>query len=534
MSSAALAITALPDTPAPTPTPRRAVRVGDVFGRWAVLAPAETRPDKHRRWRCRCGRCGAERDVLALSLLAGTSRSCGCWKADKLRRHGLHGHPAYRCWRSMIVRCYDRRHRDYAWCGGRGVTVCRGWRESLAAFLADVGVPPSPGHVFGRADFSGGYRCGRCQECLDNGLAANWGWFTPEEVALRKSQSRKLSCDGETHTLTGWSRRTGLSRGAISLRLARGLTVAEALHRPRRGSPPGTGDTGRGREQARVERFPAEAADPIRTSQRQDLSGMPFGGLRVTGPPVRKGRHVRYLCRCDCGRTVTAYGYELLRGLVDACGRCRNGRRPAVGSLPAVGPRPGADRGRGRDRARVAREFVGLADLVALVLRLHTAGRLGPNHLAAELPCGVDRARRLLLRPDLLAALSAVCPDAHAALQSRIRLYAGRPAASRCRRAWKGSRQELAECKAQGLDPAEWVEDFCGPADLPESPTDAVPGSEEKIAVLAARYARREALHHPLDAGAYSPLASDLPPGPEPPRVETADERRRRLLGPCE
>ena len=36
-------------------------------------------------------------------------------------------------------------------------------------------------------------------------------------------------------------------------------------------------------------------------------------------------------------------------------------------------------------------------------------------------------------------------------------------------------------------------------APLPESPTDALPGSEAKIAILAERARRREALFHPQD-----------------------------------
>lgn len=42
--------------------------------------------------------------------------------------------------------------------------------------------------------------------------------------------------------------------------------------------------------------------------------------------------------------------------------------------------------------------------------------------------------------------------------------------------------------------------DFNGPAQLPEEPTTAIPGSAEKIAILTERVQRRQALHHPLDA----------------------------------
>jgi hypothetical protein len=42
-------------------------------------------------------------------------------------------------------------------------------------------------------------------------------------------------------------------------------------------------------------------------------------------------------------------------------------------------------------------------------------------------------------------------------------------------------------------------EDFCGQPPVPEAATRAEPGSEDKIAVMATRYERREQLHHPGD-----------------------------------
>jgi len=43
------------------------------------------------------------------------------------------------------------------------------------------------------------------------------------------------------------------------------------------------------------------------------------------------------------------------------------------------------------------------------------------------------------------------------------------------------------------------VDDFDGPAELPDTPTDALPGTEGKIAVLAQRAAQWRQLWHPDD-----------------------------------
>jgi hypothetical protein len=47
-----------------------------------------------------------------------------------------------------------------------------------------------------------------------------------------------------------------------------------------------------------------------------------------------------------------------------------------------------------------------------------------------------------------------------------------------------------------------YPEDFNGPGFAPTQPTNHLPGTEEKIAVFAARYQRRERLFHPDDLGA--------------------------------
>ena len=53
---------------------------------------------------------------------------------------------------------------------------------------------------------------------------------------------------------------------------------------------------------------------------------------------------------------------------------------------------------------------------------------------------------------------------------------------------------------ADGVRPAEVVGGWNPPGALPAEPTLAPPGTAEKEAVMRERAARREALHHPLDA----------------------------------
>jgi hypothetical protein len=54
-------------------------------------------------------------------------------------------------------------------------------------------------------------------------------------------------------------------------------------------------------------------------------------------------------------------------------------------------------------------------------------------------------------------------------------------------------------------------EDFYGTAKLPDGPTDAEPGSDEKIELMALRYEQRRQLHHPDDRRVTSRISRVLP-----------------------
>jgi hypothetical protein len=65
-----------------TTTPR--VSVGQIFGRWTVLAFSHKERRSGRFWQCRCN-CGVARAVSEGNLLRGLSTSCGCYKREGTR-----------------------------------------------------------------------------------------------------------------------------------------------------------------------------------------------------------------------------------------------------------------------------------------------------------------------------------------------------------------------------------------------------------------------------------------------------------------
>lgn len=60
----------------------------------------------------------------------------------EIELHGMSKTLEYITWGSMIQRCYDPNHKSYKNYGGRGITVCKRWRDSFTNFYNDMGIKP--------------------------------------------------------------------------------------------------------------------------------------------------------------------------------------------------------------------------------------------------------------------------------------------------------------------------------------------------------------------------------------------------------
>ena len=120
---------------------------------------------KVARWLCLCD-CGAAKEFAHGNLRNGTSRSCGCLRADALRAskttHGQRGEPEYAVWGTMKRRCHSPACADFKYYGARGISVCDRWRASFEAFIADMGKRPSDKHSIERVNNDGNYEPSNC------------------------------------------------------------------------------------------------------------------------------------------------------------------------------------------------------------------------------------------------------------------------------------------------------------------------------------------------------------------------------------
>lgn len=209
--------------------PLQDLKVGAMIGRLTLLHRDESTPEDS--WTCRC-KCGTVVSLTSYSISRG-KKSCGCWNTNRNRSiHGMSCTSVYNCWWGINYRGQGK-SKEPCYANGN-VRVCRRWRESFESFYEDMGDRPSPKHSIDRIDNSKGYLCGKCKECTDRGDAPNCRWATKKEQAANRSSTHFVTHDGKTHSITEWSRLTGISRYTIAFRLAHGWPISDALTKPPR------------------------------------------------------------------------------------------------------------------------------------------------------------------------------------------------------------------------------------------------------------------------------------------------------------
>lgn len=189
---------------------------GVIVGRLTVIERATNGSFGSARWLCRC-ECGKRLIVLGWRLRAGSSKSCGCLTREiNSKVHRIHGESCcadntkeYRAWVSIKQRCFDIRYKSYESYGGRGITMCEGWKNSFLQFLADVGRAPTIQHQIDRINNDGNYE------------PNNVRWTDRRTQCRNRRNTIYLELCGEKKSLCDWADELGLRRATIYARLLR-------------------------------------------------------------------------------------------------------------------------------------------------------------------------------------------------------------------------------------------------------------------------------------------------------------------------
>jgi hypothetical protein len=134
-------------------------------------------------------------------------------------QHGARRTRLYVIWTNMKARCLNPRNPAYASYGGRGIEICKDWRESFIMFRRDMG-EPSPGMEIDRIDNDKGYSPENCR------------WATCAEQSRNRRSARLLEINGTTKSMSEWAAETGISIGTVWSRLRLGWSAMDAVFRP--------------------------------------------------------------------------------------------------------------------------------------------------------------------------------------------------------------------------------------------------------------------------------------------------------------
>jgi hypothetical protein len=136
-------------------------------------------------------------------------------EAERAARYRIRN-PERGVWAAMIDRCHNPHNATYEYYGGRGITVCAAWRDSFAAFLADMGQRPSRFHTIEREKNNEGY-------CKSNCV-----WASRQT----QSENRRNTLIILGKPLSVWARETGISTRTLDSRLRRGWSPERAISTP--------------------------------------------------------------------------------------------------------------------------------------------------------------------------------------------------------------------------------------------------------------------------------------------------------------
>lgn len=204
--------------------PQRHISVGTRFGRLVVTAIASP-ANRRSRSECRCD-CGNV-IVKTNSALRHGVKSCGCLLRNAHMKHGgsCRGRRE-RLWNifnGIKERCESQKSAIYKYYGGRGISICREWRDDYAKFrewATQNGY--KDGLTIDRIDPNGNYEPANCR------------WITRREQCLNKRNTLRIEINGKRKLVTEWCREFGTPEKLARSRISEGKMGIEIFIPPYR------------------------------------------------------------------------------------------------------------------------------------------------------------------------------------------------------------------------------------------------------------------------------------------------------------
>jgi hypothetical protein len=116
------------------------------------------------------------------------------------KHHRMYGTPTYKSWAEMKYRCGNPKRKGYV-----NIAYEERWTD-FREFFKDMGVRPT-GTSLDRKNGLKGYSKDNCR------------WATYKEQRLNTSNIHLFTFNGESLTLSDWSRKTGIGRNVLAQRI---------------------------------------------------------------------------------------------------------------------------------------------------------------------------------------------------------------------------------------------------------------------------------------------------------------------------
>ena len=133
-------------------------------------------------------------------------------------KHGLSHTRIDNIYKSMLSRCYHKENNRYDRYGGRGISVCDEWLKDKTKFFEWA--------------FANGYSENLTLDRINGDedyTPQNCRWATQKEQQNNRSNTIRLTANGETRTISEWADITGLKAKTIWRRLSVGDSPERAL-----------------------------------------------------------------------------------------------------------------------------------------------------------------------------------------------------------------------------------------------------------------------------------------------------------------
>jgi len=192
--------------------------IGKRFGRITVVGiPQTVKRASAVPGRCDCG---DERVYFTGNLRVQAEPMCPtCRIASRPAKGNSRRHPLFNIWKAMIQRCENPKHTFFGEYGGRGISICRRWRDDFTAFVADVGSRPA-GTTLDRIDNDKGYEPG------------NTRWATQREQMNNRRANVRIDWRGQSLTIAQAAETAGLETATLAFRMKAGWDIDRAMTTP--------------------------------------------------------------------------------------------------------------------------------------------------------------------------------------------------------------------------------------------------------------------------------------------------------------